>query len=407
MKAALFTNEYPPNVYGGAGIHIDFLSRELKKDMELEIRCFGEQDVQETNLDVSGVQATLPESTNPHQKILETLNRNLQMTAQTQGVDLVHCHTWYSHFAGFLTKKLNDIPLIMTTHSLEPHRPWKVEQLGKGYDLSCWIEGNSYADADGIIAVSNDMKKDVIDSYGVDPEKVRVIYNGIDLDFYQPMENTQILETHGIDPNKQIALFVGRVTRQKGINHLLKAAAHINHDCQLVLCAGAPDTPEIEAEFQTLMAELKTTRPNVIWIGEMLDHKDLRHLYSHADVFITPSLYEPFGIINLEAMACGTPVVGSEVGGIPEIIIHGGTGLLVPLQSVSKTNFEPMAPEQFHLDLATDVNRILDDDELRARMGKAARQRVEDIFSWTSIAKQTQDFYNEVIEKYNSDKKDK
>lgn len=401
MKAALFTNEFPPNIYGGAGIHIDFMTRELKKNIDVEVRCFGDQEIQEENLNVQGVQANLPASESPHQKMFEVLNRNLQMSQLTTDADLVHCHTWYSHFAGFLTKKLHNIPLIMTTHSLEPHRPWKVEQLGRGYNLSCWIEGNSYADADGIIAVSKDMKKDVVDSYGVDPDKVRVIYNGIDLDFYQPMMAPEILVKHGIDPDKPMALFVGRVTRQKGINHLLKAAPLIDHDCQLVLCAGAPDTPEIEAEFQELMAELKTQRPNVIWIGEMLDHKELRHLYSHAQVFITPSLYEPFGIINLEAMACGTPVVGSHVGGIPEIINHGETGLLVPLQSKSKTDFEPKVPEQFHQDLANDVNMILRDDELREKMGKASRQRVEDVFSWTAIAEQTAQFYQEVISNYN------
>lgn len=397
MKAALFTNEFPPNIYGGAGIHIDFISRELKKVIDLEVRCFGNQEISEERLEVKGLESSIPASQNPHQKMFEILSKNLQMSQLTTDADLVHCHTWYSHFAGFLSKTLNNVPLIMTTHSLEPHRPWKVEQLGRGYDLSCWIEGNSYQNADGIIAVSHDMKKDVIDSYGVDPDKVRVIYNGIDLDFYQPMKAPQVLRKHGIDPERPMALFVGRVTRQKGIKHLLKAAPLINHDCQLVLCAGAPDTPEIEAEFQELMTELKTLRPNVTWIGEMLDHSELRHLYSHADVFITPSLYEPFGIINLEAMACGTPVVGSEVGGIPEIIIHGETGLLVPIQSVSKTDFEPQSPAQFHQDLANDVNRILDDEELRHRMGKASRKRVEEVFSWTAIANQTIEFYQEVL----------
>lgn len=403
MKAALFTNEFPPNIYGGAGIHIDFMSRELKKKIDVEVRCFGDQEVDEEHLKVQGVQSQVSDSSNPQQKMFEVLSRNLQMSQLTTDADLVHCHTWYSHFAGFLTKTLNNIPLIMTTHSLEPHRPWKVEQLGRGYNLSCWIEGNSYREADGIIAVSKDMKKDVVDSYGVDPDKVRVIYNGIDLDFYQPMKDPEILRKHGINPDQPMALFVGRVTRQKGINHLLKAAPLINHDCQLVLCAGAPDTPEIEAEFKELIAELKTKRPNVIWIDEMLDHKELRYLYSHADLFMTPSLYEPFGIINLEAMACGTPVVGSEVGGIPEIIIHGETGLLVPLQSKSKTDFEPKVPEQFHQDLAQGVNAILDDEELRTKMGIASRKRVEEVFSWTAIADQTLEFYQEVISQYQED----
>lgn len=404
MKIALYTNEYPPHIYGGAGIHVDFISRELQKLAEVEISCFGEQSIDEGQLKVQGYQSQsdYASAAPQHRGLFQTLDRNLQIAAHTQKADLVHCHTWYSHWAGFLTKTLQNIPLIVTTHSLEPHRPWKVEQLGTGYYMSCEIERNAYRNADGIIAVSQDMKRDVIDAYGVDPEIVEVIHNGIDLDFYRPTRDEAYLRTLGIDPQKPIILFVGRITKQKGIRHLLQATELIHADAQMIFCAGAPDTPEIEAQVTELFAELQEQRSNVFWIREMLDHKNLRILYTHADLFVCPSLYEPFGIINLEAMACGTPVVASHVGGIPEIIVDGATGFLVPFDSESKTNFEPRNPLEFQKNLAKKINQLLDDPELCRTMGEASRRRVEAHFSWSTIAQQTLQFYHKVLDRTRS-----
>ena len=401
MRVALFTNEFPPHIYGGAGVHVDFLSRELKKHIDLEVRCFGDQKLDEEHLSVRGV-APLGDWSGvapQHKGVFQPLDRDLQMAAGTTGIDLVHCHTWYSHWAGFLTKTLQGVPLVLTTHSLEPHRPWKVEQLGTGYHLSCKLEQNAYRHADGVIAVSNDMKRDVVAAYGVDPEIVEVIHNGIDLDFYKPTFDEGLLRSRGIDPAKPIVLFVGRITRQKGIRHLLQAAEGIAPGAQLVFCAGAPDTPEIEREATELFQKLQANREGVFWIREMLDHKDLRVLYSHASVFVCPSLYEPFGIINLEAMACGTPVVASRVGGIPEIIVDGGTGFLVPFDSESKTNFEPRNPLEFQKKMAERINAVLADEGLRKSMGEASRKRAETHFSWTAIAAQTIAFYRRVLER--------
>lgn len=399
MKVSLYSNEFPPHVYGGAGVHIDFLSRELQKLCEVDVRCFGEQNIQSPNLNVLGVQPHLsPQSHNvAHSGMFKNLSRNLEMSLSTAHTDVVHCHTWYSHFAGVLTKTLHQVPLILTTHSLEPHRPWKVEQLGNGYHLSCWVERTAYQNADGIIAVSNDMKKDVIEAYGVEEDRVRVIHNGIDLNFYQPIYKTDVLESLGIDPYTPYVLFVGRITRQKGIAQLLAAAKHINSNAQIVLCAGAPDTPEIEKETQALFQDLSAHRDGVILITEMLKHDILRVLYSHAAVFVCPSLYEPFGIINLEAMACGTPVVASRVGGIPEIIVEGETGYLVDLESVSKANFEPKDPDTFQRNLAAKVNILLEDEAKRTAFGAASRKRVEQYFGWEAIAKQTLAFYEETM----------
>ncbi|HSQ42133.1 MAG TPA: glycogen synthase, partial [Fibrobacteraceae bacterium] len=331
MKVAILTNEYPPAIYGGAGIHVQFLTQELRHLCEVEVRCFGTQKAQELNLHVEGLgagtEACFPMSSPQARKVLDPLGIDLQMAASLPGIDVVHCHTWYSHFGGVLASRLHEAPLILTTHSLEPHRPWKSEQLGRGgYAMSCWIEQTAYKSADGIIAVSRQMKQDVMELYGIAENRVRVIYNGIDPDFYQPTFDAAVLSRRGIDPNRPFILFVGRITRQKGIAQLLGAIRHLDSLLQVVLCAGAPDTPEIATEIQGKMAELQALRPGVIWIQEMMDHKELRILYSHALSFVTPSLYEPFGIINLEAMACGTPVVGSAVGGIPEIIVDGETG---------------------------------------------------------------------------------
>ena len=403
MKIALFTNEFPPNIYGGAGVHIDFLSQELAKLATVEVRCFGNQTEGATNMNVQGINASLTkmvDQSNPHIKMFHNLSRNVEMAQHTPQADILHCHTWYTHLAGIFSRELLQVPLILTTHSLETHRPWKVEQLGNGYFLSRWIENSAYTTADGIIAVSEQMKNDVIEAYGVAPEKVTVIHNGIDPEFYQPTFDNELLIEYGINPTIPFVLFVGRITRQKGISQLIAAAKYFNENCQVVLCAGAPDTPEIAAETEALIADLKATRNGIILISEMLPREKIKILYSHARVFACPSLYEPFGIINLEAMACETPVVGSSVGGIPEIIIEGTTGFLVPLQSVSRTNFNPANPEDFQKSFAAKINLLLDDEKLANQMGKAGRERVLEKFSWESIAKTTFDYYKEVISKF-------
>jgi glycogen synthase len=322
------------------------------------------------------------------------------MSQHTTEADVIHCHTWYTHLAGIFSKELLQSPLILTTHSLETHRPWKVEQLGNGYFLSRWIEHHAYNTADGIIAVSEQMKTDVIEAYGVASEKVTVIHNGIDPDFYAPTFDPDLLNEYGINPDIPFVLFVGRITRQKGISQLIAAAKHFDENCQIVLCAGAPDTPEIAKETEALIGDLKTHRKGVILISEMLPREKIKVLYSHARVFACPSLYEPFGIINLEAMSCETPVVGSAVGGIPEIIVEGETGYLIELESLSRTDFNPKTPEIFQRNFAAKVNLLLRDENLALQMGKAGRKRVLEKFSWTAIAKTTYDYYEEVIKRF-------
>ena len=407
MKIALFTNEFPPNIYGGAGVHIDFLSQELAKLGEVEVRCFGNQQEEIGTMNVFGIQSSLnqmEDEANPHLKMFHNLSRNVEMAQHTQQADVIHCHTWYTHLAGIFSRELLQSPLILTTHSLETHRPWKVEQIGNGYFLSRWIENHAYNSADGIIAVSQQMKTDVIEAYGVSAEKVTVIHNGIDPEFYKPTFDNDLLLEYGINPEIPFVLFVGRITRQKGISQLISAAKYFNTTCQVVLCAGAPDTSEIAKETEELIIELKSHRDGIILISEMLPREKIKVLYSHARVFTCPSLYEPFGIINLEAMACETPVVGSAVGGIPEIIVEGQTGFLIPLESVSRTDFNPKNPERYQKEFAQKVNHLLDNEELADKMGKAGRERVLDKFSWESIAKTTFNYYAEVISKFEKEK---
>jgi glycogen synthase len=407
MKIALFTNEFPPNIYGGAGVHIDFLSQELAKLAEIEVRCFGTQNEHLDSMNVIGIQSSLTkmeDNENPHIKMFHNLSKNVEMSQHMLEANIVHCHTWYTHLAGIFTRELLQAPLILTTHSLETHRPWKVEQLGNGYFLSRWIENHAYNTADGVIAVSEQMKTDVIEAYGINPEKVTVIHNGIDPEFYKPTFDIELLNEYGINPDVPFVLFVGRITRQKGISQLISAAKYFDKDCQIVLCAGAPDTPEIAAETEALINELKSQREGVILISEMLPREKIKVLYSHARVFACPSLYEPFGIINLEAMSCETPVVGSSVGGIPEIIIEGKTGYLIPLESVSRTDFNPKNPEEFQKEFASKINVLLNDESLATQMGKAGRKRVLEKFSWESIAKTTYNYYTEVISKFEKEK---
>lgn len=407
MKIALFSNEFPPNIYGGAGVHIDFLSQELAKLAEVEVRCFGNQLEENDKMNVIGIQSSLTkmeDDTNPHIKMFHNLSKNVEMSQHTMQADIIHCHTWYTHLAGIFSRELLQVPLILTTHSLETHRPWKVEQLGNGYFLSRWIENHAYNTADGVIAVSEQMKTDVVEAYGINPEKVTVIHNGIDPEFYKPTFDNNLLLEYGINPEIPFVLFVGRITRQKGISQLISAAKYFDENCQIVLCAGAPDTPEIAKETEELISDLKAIRKDVILISEMLPREKIKVLYSHARVFACPSLYEPFGIINLEAMSCETPVVGSAVGGIPEIIVEGETGYLIELESVSRTDFNPKNPVEFQKNFASKVNQLLADEKLATAMGKAGRKRVLEKFSWESIAKTTYTYYEEVIAKFEKEK---
>jgi alpha-maltose-1-phosphate synthase len=333
-----------------------------------------------------------------HEKFFDTILRDLVMSGLAADLDVVHCHTWYSHFAGCLVKYLQNVPLVLTTHSLEPHRPWKVEQLGTAHNASTFVERTAYQNADGVVAVSAAMKRDVHGLYAVPDERIRIIHNGIDLRQYRPTPDERVLAAHGIRPDVPFVLFVGRITRQKGIVHLVNAIRHLRPGVQVVLCAGAPDTPEIAREMTQAVERARADSDHpIVWIEEMLPKEQVIALYTHAAIFVCPSVYEPFGIINLEAMACETPVVASAVGGIPEVVDHGDTGLLVPSETISPSEVEPKHPEQFSRDLASAVNVLLDDPALRASMARKSRERVEQHFSWTSIARQTLAFYEDLI----------
>jgi alpha-maltose-1-phosphate synthase len=405
MRIAILSNEYPPYIYGGAGVHVEYLTRELTRveggNHAVEILCFGDQEIHGGNLTVHGVhpEFKLPSQDPRHAKFLDTMLRDLVMTGMLADVDVVHCHTWYTHLAGCLVKQLTGAKLVLTTHSLEPHRPWKVEQLGTAYNASSWVEKTAYENADGVIAVSQSMREDVHQLYGVPYDKIRVIHNGIDLDQYKPTPDDAVLTRYGVDPKRPYILFVGRITRQKGIIHLVRAIKHIRPGVQVVLCAGAPDTPEIGREMEERIAEARRQTDNpIVWIPQIVPKEDIITLYTQASLFVCPSVYEPFGIINLEAMACGTPVVASAVGGIKEVVVSDRTGLLVPFEPIGGTEFEPKHPEQFALDLATAVNCLLDDPDKLKRMGLRSRERVEHFFSWTSIARWTADFYWDLIQ---------
>ncbi len=404
MKILLLTNEYPPHIYGGAGVHVDYLTRAITRlsdrDLDLRVLCFGDQmenSARQTVLGIGGAAPCLPDSLE-HRKIMDTLYRNLYMTGSAGQADVVHCHTWYTFLAGCLIRQTLQIPLVLTIHSLEPHRPWKKEQLGNGYYASRWLEQTAVQNADGIIAVSQSMKEDVQKLYGAAPEKVRVIYNGIDTDEYRKVEDPQILTKYNIDPQKPYILFVGRITRQKGIIHLVNALRYLDPGMQIVLCAGAPDTEEIGCEMENRVAEARSATSNkIVWISEYVPRQDIIPIYSHAAVFVCPSVYEPFGLINLEAMACGTPVVASAVGGIREVVVHEHTGLLVPFEPVGGTDPEPSDAERFVRDLAAGINDLMRSPQKRQTMGKASRERVEARFSWSRIARQTVEFYQDLM----------
>jgi len=405
MRIAILTNEYPPHIYGGAGVHVEYLTRELARvedgNHSLEILCFGEQQSNEGNLRVRGVmpECVLPYQDPRHARFQDTMLRNLEMAGLLGDVDVVHCHTWYTHLAGCLVKQLTGARLVLTTHSLEPHRPWKVEQLGTAYNASSWVERTAYENADGVIAVSASMRDDVHELYRVPREKIRVIHNGIDLNQYRPSPDPAVLAKYAIDPARPFVLFVGRITRQKGIIHLVEAIQWIRPGVQVVLCAGAPDTPEIGREMAERVegARLQSANP-IIWIPQIVPKDEIIALYTQASLFACPSVYEPFGIINLEAMACGTPVVASAVGGIIEVVVPGKTGLLVPVDAEGGADFEPKDPAKFARDFADAINRLLDDPERLKEMGARSRARVEHVFSWTSIARWTMDFYWDLVQ---------
>ena len=398
-KIALLSKEYPPYVYGGAGVHVEYLARALAKTVDVEVRCFGDQRETDGRLSVRGYpqwDETAKDTDPRFVGAIDAFARSLTMAKDRLDADLVHCHTWYTDMGGLIAAKLWGVPYVLTIHSLEPLRPWKVEQLGNGYHLSAWMERIAIEAANAIVAVSKETRADVLRLFDVAPERVHVIHNGIDLQEYQAVTAKDVLARHGIDPDKPFLLFVGRITRQKGIVHLVNAIPDIDPGLQVVLCAGAPDTAEIGREMEAAFAMAAATRPGLIWIREMLPRPDVIQLYTHAAVFCCPSVYEPFGIINLEAMACGTAVVASAVGGIPEVVIPEETGLLVDLP-LKSAGFDPVDPAGFSRDLAAAINRLARDPALRARFGAAGRARVEAHFSWDAIAATTLALYASVI----------
>ncbi|MFF8646336.1 glycogen synthase [Streptomyces sp. NPDC015345] len=384
MRVGLLTREYPPDVYGGAGVHVEFLARELRSLVDLDVHCWG--DGASDGLVRHRAWSELDGANDA----LRTFSVDLAMAAALAGRELVHSHTWYANLAGHVGKLLHGIPHVMTAHSLEPLRPWKAEQLGGGYALSSWAERTAAESADALIAVSGAMREDILACYpAVDPAKVHVVHNGIDTGLYRPDPATDVLERLGIDPGRPYVLFVGRITRQKGVPHLLRAARRLDPGVQLVLCAGAPDTPEIDAEFRVLFEELSRGRAGVQWIPEMLPRPEVVQLLSHAALFVCPSVYEPLGIVNLEAMACGTAVVASRVGGIPEVVQDGTTGLLVP--------YEPKDPEGFERDLGLLLNELATDPGRAASMGAAGRRRTVGEFGWDAVARRTVEVYEEIL----------
>ncbi len=400
-RVLLLTREYPPDVYGGAGVHVEYLARELARLTAVEVRTFGDQDLRLGSLLVRGhgfAQASPAQTPERFRMALEALRVCVSFAAHPVEAEVVHCHTWYAHFGGLLTRMLYGIPLVITAHSLEPLRPWKREQLGRGADLAAWIERTALETADAVVAVSLEMRADILRLFRIPPERVVVIHNGIDTEEYRKAETRSRLDRFGIDPRRPYVLFLGRISRQKGILHLIHAIPSLDPGAQAVLCAGAPDTPEIAAEMERAVSELRAARDGVIWIREMVDRPTAVELYSHAAVFCCPSIYEPFGIINLEAMACETPVVASAVGGIPEVVVHGETGLLVPVMQQTQSPFEPVDPARFSRDLAEAINRVRADPALGRALGRKGRERAESHFAWAAIARQTLELYRSLLQ---------
>ncbi|MGW3419412.1 glycogen synthase [Streptomyces phaeochromogenes] len=380
MRVGLLSREYPPDVYGGAGVHVEFLARELRPLTDLDVHCWGEGAA-------GGVVRHRPWPTlDGANDALRTFSVDLAIAAALEGRELVHSHTWYANLAGHMAKLLYGIPHVMTAHSLEPLRPWKAEQLGGGYALSSWAERTAIEAADAVIAVSTAMREDILGCYpSLDPAKVRVVHNGIDTSLYAPDHGTDVIDRIGLDLGRPYVLFVGRITRQKGVPHLLRAVRNIDPAAQVVLCAGAPDTPEIDQEFRDLFQELSGVREGVHWIPQMLPRPDVIQLLTHATVFVCPSVYEPLGIVNLEAMACGTAVVASRVGGIPEVVADGETGLLVSVE------------DDFEAQLARALDSLLADPQAARRMGEAGRERAVREFGWDAVARRTVQLYEEIL----------
>jgi starch synthase len=395
MRIDLITKEYPPNIYGGAGVHVAELVKVLRQSTEVKVRCFGEvRDESDTYA------YQHPAAFDSANGALQTMATDLAMIEDIAGTDLVHSHTWYANFAGQVASKMHGVPHLITAHSLEPLRPWKELQLGGGYRLSSWIERSAYEDATGIIAVSAGMREDILRAYPqIDPAKVAVVHNGIDLQAFQSAQNFDSVRSNGVDPDQRSVLFVGRITQQKGLPYLLKAARELPADVQLVLAAGAPDTPEILQQVTDLVEELRKVRGNVIWIQKHLSRPELIALLSAATVFACPSIYEPLGIVNLEAMACSIPVVATATGGIPEVVADRETGLLVPIEQLSDGSGTPLDEKLFVANFAAALNKMLDSNQIE-EFGRAGRLRVEQNFSWSSIAEKTLSVYRGAIENF-------
>ncbi len=393
MRVDIVTKEYPPEIYGGAGVHVTELVKALRSRMEVQVRAFGaERDEADTT------SYAVPAGLSASNPALQTLGTDLEIVGDVAGADVVHSHTWYANYAGFLASMLHGVPHVVTAHSLEPLRPWKAEQLGGGYALSSYVEKTAYENAAAVVAVSDGMRRDILRSYpALDPAKVRVIYNGIDVDAWQPREDPELLSRWGIDPSRPSVVFVGRITRQKGLPYFLRAAELLPPEVQLILCAGAPDTPEIMAEVQGLVQQLQRSREGVVWIEEFLPRPDLCAILASATTFVCPSVYEPLGIVNLEAMACGAAVVGTATGGIPEVVIDGVTGRLVEIEQVEDGTGTPVDPEKFVADLAATLTEVVSDPERARAYGRAGRERAASAFSWEAIADETAALYREVV----------
>ncbi|WP_157002842.1 glycogen synthase [Agromyces laixinhei] len=393
MRVDLLTREYPPEVYGGAGVHVAELVRALRTGIDVQVRCFGAP-----RSEAGTVGYPTPPEFDAANPALGTMGVDLLMAGDTAGADLVHSHTWYANFAGFTAKRLHGMPHLVSAHSLEPLRPWKAEQLGGGYRLSSWVERAAFEDADAVIAVSDGMRRDILRSYpAIDPAKVEVVYNGIDLEHWAPRDDPDAVRALGVDPDRPSIVFVGRITRQKGLPYLLRAARLLPEDVQLVLCAGAPDTEEIMAEVTFLVEELSAERSGVVWIDRHLPRAELSALLTAATTFVCPSVYEPLGIVNLEAMACGAPVVGTATGGIPEVVADGITGVLVPIEQLDDGTGTPVDPDRFVADLAAALTAVVSDPVRAAEMGAAGRRRAEAEFGWAAIADRTLELYRRVL----------
>lgn len=397
VRIDIVTKEFPPEIYGGAGVHVAELSRVLAGRVDLQVRAFGAPRTP----DYHGATVTsypVPEDLSGANAAVQTLGVDLRIVPDIAGADLVHSHTWYANMAGHIASLLHGIPHVLSAHSLEPLRPWKAEQLGGGYALSSWVEKTAYEAAAAIIAVSEGMRQDILRSYpDVDPAKVRVVHNGIDVSLWNRDEDDDVVRALGIDPERPSVVFVGRNTRQKGVPYLLRAAAKLPADVQLVLCLGAADTPELAAETARLIEELQAQRSGVVLVERMLPRRELIQVLSHATAFACPSIYEPLGIVNLEAMACGAAVVASATGGIPEVVQHGETGLLVQLEQVTDGTGTPLDPEKFVTEFAAALTEVVSDPARAREMGRAGRRRAEGHFSWESITETTLEVYRSVL----------